>query len=154
MRETIYYSRDGVVVTSARFVANGRTYPLSELASVTSGRKPVGFIPWFLSLLGAVIILGGLIVAGLYIFIATELGPAGLGLALVFGGLGLLGAIAGAGFLAAGVKRARRRRRTYVVQVTTAAGGTVKVEYGREEDAREAERAVRRAMGEMGAATA
>lgn len=60
MSEQVFFEQDSVSVTSARFVVNGTTYPISAITSVRAVRsKNVPFLAIVLIIGGFGILLGG-----------------------------------------------------------------------------------------------
>ena len=91
-RETTLFDGQGVLVTSERVVAEGRTWPLGEVEAVDSLRRSPRVLPWLVTL-GVGVVVG---LPALFSLMATP-GAQGRGLydvALALAGLAIFGSIA------------------------------------------------------------
>ncbi|WP_224249578.1 DUF6232 family protein [Hyalangium gracile] len=91
-RETTLFEDQGVLVTSERVVAEGRTWPLREVEGVDSIRRGPRMFPWLMTL------MGGLVV-GLPMLLSAMASPSARGgelyeLALALAGAAIFGSIA------------------------------------------------------------
>lgn len=105
--EKVFYDRDGVRVTSARFQVGAQTYAMNAVSSVAYQRRPASYgFAVFLGIAGGAFLLLGL-VSGLLIESAV--------IAAAF-------ALAGLFFVALTIYLAVSAKPTFVVALTTASG--------------------------------
>lgn len=148
MSEKTYYEDDGVLVTNARLVANGRTYSIDGISSCSLSRKSIGCLAPALGLFGAMVTLGGLLLATFYLLLGRSAvrsgGSAWPG--IIVGLPVLVGAAVGFGILVGGIRLAKKNSSTWVVQAVTAHSGAVDLEYRDEETAKTVLRALNQAV--------
>lgn len=111
MSELEYYNQNGVQVTSSRFVAGGRTFPLGQITSVAlSHTEPKTGC-------AGLIAAGGILfgVIGIVMVITSFVGDARLGTALTW-------LVIGAVCAGLGILLQRNARATFAVTIVTAAG--------------------------------
>lgn len=126
MSETVYYEQDGVIVTNARFIANARTYPLGQISSVKLDHKPAtaSCAARVLILVGIVFLLTGLLMTIVFWPASRDWAASReyLAISLYFVGIWLVADVFALGILVWGIVLAIKKKPTYTVQVTIAAG--------------------------------